>query len=393
MAFDFIEAALSQRQAEHLYRRLTPVAGSQGRYIQVNQQRHLNFSSNDYLSLASDPALIAAWQAGLAQYGCGSGASALVTGYSQAHAELEAELKSWLKVDAVALFNSGYSANQAMLKLLLGKHDLLLQDKLNHASLMEAGSLISCPMQRFRHNDMNHLASLLEKSADNSTIENKLIVSEGIFSMDGDSAPLMDLLALREQYQTWLMLDDAHGIGVCGPNGEGSMAALGLDNRQLDIYMATFGKALGVGGAMIAGKQSLIDYIVNFSKPYIYTTAMPPAQAVAITAAIKMIQSQPWRQQQLHANIAYFKQLAQQHKLPLMTSNSAIQPILIGQSDVALHVANALRQQGFYCSAIRPPTVPNGTARLRITLTALHQPQDIEQLLTALQAILAAHHG
>ncbi|WP_434339165.1 8-amino-7-oxononanoate synthase [Motilimonas cestriensis] len=388
MAFDFIKPALAQRQAEHLYRQLTPVAGAQGRYLEVGGQRYLNFSSNDYLSLAAEPTLINAWQSGLAQYGCGSGASALVTGYSQAHADLEAKLKSWLGVDAVALFNSGYSANQAILKLLLSKDDLLLQDKLNHASLMEAGSFLPCPMMRFRHNDMAHLTSLLTKSG-----QNKLIVSEGVFSMDGDSAPITELLQLRNQSQAWLMLDDAHGIGVCGPDGTGSAAAAGLKNSELDIYMATFGKALGVGGAMIAGSQSLIDYIINFSKPYIYTTAMPPAQAVAISKAVDLVETQSWRQQQLQDNIHYFKQLAGQYQLPLMASNSAIQPVVIGDSQQALDVANALRQQGFYCSAMRPPTVAKGTARLRITLTTAHQQQDIADLLASLNSILAAQYG
>ncbi|MCE2570059.1 8-amino-7-oxononanoate synthase [Motilimonas eburnea] len=384
MAFEFIADALAERKQAHLYRQLTPIDGAQQREITVGGQRYLNFSSNDYLALANEPLLVKAWQQGLEQYGCGSGASALVTGYSKAHQQLEEKLKAWLSVDAVALFNSGYSANQAVLKLLLSKDDLLLQDRLNHASLMEAGSLLPCKMLRFRHNDCEHLASLLAKPA-----TNKLIVSEGVFSMDGDGAPIAKLLQLRDQHNAWLMIDDAHGLGVLGRAGTGTVCATGLHNHDIDIYMATFGKALGVGGAMVAGSVEFIEYVTNFSKPYIYTTAMPPAQAVAVGAAIDIVMKQPWRLQQLQDNIHYFRRMANQLGLPLMASQSAIQPVLIGDSERALQVSKALRELGFYCAAIRPPTVAKGSARLRITLTAKHQIKDIDALLNALHQVLA----
>ncbi|RJG48455.1 8-amino-7-oxononanoate synthase [Motilimonas pumila] len=385
MAFDFISAQLAERKSQHLYRQTTAVQ-CQGRLIQYQQASLLNFSGNDYLSLAQAPELVTAWQQGLAQYGCGSGASALVTGYSDAHYALEQTIKEWLNVPAVALFNSGYSANQAVLKLLLGKQDLLIQDKLNHASLIEAGQYVAANMVRFRHNDMSHLEQRLSQGG-----ENKLVISEGVFSMDGDQAPLAEIVRLTRQYQAWLMVDDAHGIGVLGPHGQGSLAQQGIHPQDCHIHMATFGKALGVAGAMVAGTVDLVDYITNFSKPYIYTTAMPPAQAVAIKASIELLQQQPWRQQKLLQNIATFKQAAQQEGIEIAPSETAIQPVIIGGNNATLALAQRLREQGFYCTAIRPPTVPPGSARLRVTLCSAHTTADIHALVTALAQGLAGN--
>lgn len=377
MAFDFISAQLAERKSQHLHRH-TRAVQCNGTRIAYQQQTLLNFSGNDYLSLAQAPELVAAWQQGLSQYGCGSGASALVTGYSEAHYALEQTIKAWLEVPAVALFNSGYSANQAVLKLLLGKQDLLVQDKLNHASLMEAGQYVAANMVRFRHNDMAHLRQRLSLPG-----ENKLVITEGVFSMDGDQAPLTEIAAITRQRQAWLMVDDAHGIGVVGPQGQGSIAQQGIAN-DCQIHMATFGKALGVAGAMVAGSEDFVDYITNFSKPYIYTTAMPPAQAVAIKASIELLQQQTWRQQKLQENIAEFKRLAALAGVTLAPSNTAIQPVIIGANETTLELAQWLREQGFYCTAIRPPTVPAGSARLRITLCSGHQQAELQSLVAAL---------
>jgi 8-amino-7-oxononanoate synthase len=387
VAFEFIESQLAQRQRDGLYRQSQITQGQQGRYIEVSGQRYLNFSSNDYLGLAADPAVINAWQKGAERYGVGSGGSYLVTGYNQAHADLTDQLKSWLGVDAIALFSSGYSANQAIIKLLLDKNALLLQDKLNHASLIEAGSLAQCKMLRFKHNDSAHLKTLLKKQAN----PNSLIISEGVFSMDGDQAPIRELLTQSQQHNSWLMIDDAHGLGVLGKNGQGSVVESGIANSELQIYMATFGKALGVGGAFVAGSQALIDYINNFSKPYIYTTGLPPAMAYSIGCAAQMAETEQWRRDKLFQLINYFKTHAQQHDIELGESNTAIQPLIIGDSQKAVLVAEQLKKLGFWVTAIRPPTVPVNSARLRITLTTGHELQDIKQLITAISTILSGH--
>ncbi|WP_019614505.1 8-amino-7-oxononanoate synthase [Psychromonas ossibalaenae] len=386
MAFDFIQEQLTVRSQDGLYRKSTTVDGQQGRYLTVAGKTYLNFSSNDYLGLASAPALIEAWQKGAELFGVGSGGSYLVTGYNQAHAELTAQLKEWLGVEALVLFNSGYSANQAVIKLLLNKHDLLIQDKLNHASLMEAGALAECKMLRFRHNDTSHLASLLNKHKE--TEGNKLIISEGVFSMDGDTAPVQSLYRQAKDNNAWLMIDDAHGLGVSGQNGMGSVVEAGLKNSDLQIYMATFGKALGVGGAFVAGSQDLIEYLTNFSKPYIYTTGLPPAMAYTIAQAAKMAESEQWRRDKLHSLIKTFRQSAIEKGIQLGESATAIQPIITGDSQQTLNLAQKLKTAGFWTTAIRPPTVPVNSARLRITLTTNHEIEDVTMLIEAISRVI-----
>lgn len=388
MAFDFIAQQLQERSQQGLYRSCPTISGQQGRLLSVADKSYLNFSSNDYLGLAADPALIKAWQKGAELYGVGSGGSYLVTGYNQAHADLTEQLKSWLGVEAVALFSSGYSANQAIIKLLLSKNDLLIQDKLNHASLMEAGSLADCKMLRFKHNDNDHLSQLLIKYSASEV--NKLIISEGVFSMDGDCAPISSLVAQASTHKAWLMIDDAHGLGVVGENGRGSVVAAGLKNSDLQIYMATFGKALGVGGAFIAGSQSLIDYLTNFSKPYIYTTGLPPAMAYTIGQAAKMAETEQWRRDKLQTLIATFRRLASDNDIQLGESTTAIQPVIIGDSKRVVAIAQQLKAFGFWTTAIRPPTVPVNSARLRITLTVNHSIDDITQLVNAIRRVLNA---
>lgn len=385
MSFDFIENKLQQRKQDGLYRQSQTTQNKQGRYIEVAGKRYVNFSSNDYLGLASDPALIAAWKTGAERFGVGSGGSYLVTGFNQAHQELTDQLKSWLGVEALALFSSGYSANQAIIKLLLNKNALLLQDKLNHASLMEAGSLAPCKMLRFKHNDVKHLDELLQKQQNLDS----LIISEGVFSMDGDSAPIHKLAQQAEKHHSWLMIDDAHGLGVLGKDGQGSAVEAGINNNQLQIYMATFGKALGVGGAFVAGNQAFIDYLTNFSKPYIYTTGLPPAMAHTISCAANMAENEQWRRDKLFTLITLFKRLANEHNIQLGESHTAIQPLIIGDSKKTLQLAQQLKDLGFWVTAIRPPTVPKNTARLRITLTTNHEVQDIKQLIQAISTLLS----
>jgi len=370
-------SALQARQEQGLLRVRNCSAQVIGTRMVVDGREYINFSSNDYLGASQNPLIRSAWQAGLASWGAGSGASPLVTGYTAAHRELEEAIAEWLNVEAVMLFSSGFAANQAVIKSLLAAEHTVWQDRLNHASLQEAGSQHCCRMRRFRHNDLAHLASLLAPAQG-------LIVSEGVFSMDGDQAPCAGLQALARQSKNWWMLDDAHGLGVHGANGRGTLAYQGVGSEQPDVLMATFGKALGTAGAFVAGRRELIDYLVNFSRDYVYSTHMPPAQAVATLAAVRWVQSADEPRAQLQAAVRRFRQGAYALGLPLLPSETAIQPLLVGDSLQAMTLADAMRARGFWISAMRPPTVPKGEARLRITLTAAHDEQQVDAMLQAL---------
>ena len=377
MPFD-LQTELNERAQQGLLRQRQTLQSGQGRYITLNDRRYLNFSSNDYLGLAAKPFLIKAWQEGLDRWGAGSGASPLVTGYTDAHAKLEQTLAEWLQVESVLLFSTGFGANQAVIKALLQKDHIQYQDRLNHASLQEAGAQSPAKMLRFRHNDMAHLASMLQPRSG-------LIMSEGVFSMDGDQAPCQQLADLAKQSNNWLMLDDAHGIGVLGEQGRGTLSQQGVAPDRVHIRMATFGKALGVAGAFVGGSRQFTDYLVNFARDYVYSTHMPPAQAHAISAAVAWVKQADAERAHLQALIQQFKAGISDLGLVAGESSTAIQPLIIGDADKAVAVANKLRERGLWITAIRPPTVPKGTARLRITLTAAHQPSDISLLLNELK--------
>jgi len=385
-------AALAGREQANLLRRRIATQGSVAGRLQVAGRDYLNFSANDYLGLADHPAIKAAFNAGIERYGTGSGASPLVTGYSRAHQQLEETLADWLGVEAVLLFNCGFSANQAVLKALLGKEHLLWQDKLNHASLQEMGSQLPCKMKRFGHNDMAALERQLESNRG-------LIVSEGVFSMDGDQAPWAALAALAAQSGNWLMIDDAHGLGVLGPEGRGTLAAQRVPPASVHIQMGTFGKALGVAGAFVGGSHELVDYLVNFARHYVYSTHMPAAQACAVSKSIELVRAADDARAHLGQLIARFRHGAQALGWQLGASDTPIQPLLVGESSAALQLAERLRDRGVWVSAIRPPTVPVGTARLRITLSAAHREQDVDRLLDALGPCSGSatsedtHHG
>jgi len=385
MAFEFIQDALQQRRQQQLFRQRCTQDSAQGRVFVSEGRQYLNFSSNDYLGLACHPKIVEAWREGAKRYGVGCGGSPLVTGFQSAHYQLEQELCEWQGRSAALLFNSGFSANQGLIKTLLGKDDLLLQDKLNHASLIEAGMLSDCQSKRFAHNQLEQLARRLGQREQ----QNCLVITEGVFSMDGDQAPLRAMAQLCQQHNSWLMVDDAHGVGCLGEQGRGSLSQQQVAAAEVQIQMLTFGKALGVSGATLLCDQDLQDYLINFDKSYVYSTAMPAAQAMAISAAIKLVRADHSHQQQLQANITLFKRLAGELKLPLSQSTTAIQPILIGSSERAVAVSQQLKRQGFWVSAIRPPTVPPNTARLRITLSSHHRPEDIHALLAALADILS----
>ncbi|KTA86809.1 8-amino-7-oxononanoate synthase [Aeromonas salmonicida] len=370
-------AALTERELAALLRRRTATDGSVGGRLQVAGRDYLNFCANDYLGLADHSAIKAAFKEGIDCYGTGSGASPLVTGYSRAHQQLEETLADWLGVEAVLLFNCGFSANQAVLKALLGKEHLLWQDRLNHASLQEMGSQLPCKMKRFGHNDMTALERQLEPNRG-------LIVSEGVFSMDGDQGPWPELARLAAQSGNWLMIDDAHGLGVLGPEGRGTLAAQGVAPASVHIQMGTFGKALGVAGAFVGGSRELVDYLVNFARHYVYSTHMPAAQACAVSKSIALVRCADESRAHLARLITRFRQGTAALGWQLGASDTPIQPLLVGESSAALQLAARLRDRGVWVSAIRPPTVPAGTARLRITLSAAHSEQDVDRLLEAL---------
>ncbi|MDM5114025.1 8-amino-7-oxononanoate synthase [Aeromonas salmonicida] len=370
-------AALAERELAALLRRRTATDGSVGGRLQVAGRDYLNFSANDYLGLADHSTIKAAFKEGIDCYGTGSGASPLVTGYSRAHQQLEETLADWLGVEAVLLFNCGFSANQAVLKALLGKDHLLWQDRLNHASLQEMGSQLPCKMKRFGHNDMTALERQLEPNRG-------LIVSEGVFSMGGDQGPWPELARLAAQSGNWLMIDDAHGLGVLGPEGRGTLAAQGVAPASVHIQMGTFGKALGVAGAFVGGSRELVDYLVNFARHYVYSTHMPAAQACAVSKSIELVRAADESRAHLARLITRFRQGTAALGWQLGASDTPIQPLLVGESSAALQLAARLRDRGVWVSAIRPPTVPAGTARLRITLSAAHSEQDVDRLLEAL---------
>lgn len=379
MAFDLTARLVAQQQAQR-YRRHVCVQSPQGPLLQIDGREYLAFSSNDYLGLASHPLVIEALQQGAQRWGVGGGSAHLVTGHMQPHEELAQMLAEWTGRDAALLFGSGYQANLAALTALLQSGDYLLHDRLNHASLLDGGCLSNARFQRYLHNDMTSLAGHLSRC--NGDI---LVATDGVFSMDGDVARLPEICQLAQQHAAWVMVDDAHGIGVLGATGAGALEHFGLDQQQVPVLMGTLGKALGTSGAFVAGSRELIETLIQFARPYIYTTSSSPALACATLASIQLAREDSERRVHLHRLIALFRREAALLGLPLANSPTAIQPLLIGDSAQALAVSQRLRERGIWVTAIRPPTVPEGSARLRITLTAAHTAAQVEQLLAALE--------
>ncbi|WP_277975806.1 8-amino-7-oxononanoate synthase [Pantoea endophytica] len=372
-----IDEALAARRAADGWRLRRPVEHNSVREITLDGQRYRHFSSNDYLGLSQHPAVIAAWQQGAAETGAGAGASGHVTGYSRHHAQLEEELADWLGYSRALLFISGFAANQAVIHLLAEKQDRIFADKLAHASLLDAASHSPASLRRFAHNQPESLAKLLATSSDGGT----LVVTEGVFSMDGDSAPLTQIAAETRRGNGWLLVDDAHGIGVTGAQGRGSCWQ---QQVKPELLIVTFGKGFGVSGAALLCDDATADYVEQFSRHLIYSTAMPPAQCYALLAALRQIQQGDALREKLHSHIARFRAGAADLPWQLVDSASAIQPLIVGENSAAMALSQRLAQAGCWVSAIRPPTVPPGTARLRITLTAAHHTDDIDRLLEAL---------
>lgn len=383
MAFN-LAAELQQKKADGVYRqRRSLVPGemqAQSARVQLDGRELVNFCSNDYLGLARHPEVIAAFQAAAEKYGVGSGASHLVCGHSAEHQALEEELAEFTGRERVLLFSTGYQANTGTLQALLGRTDAVFEDKLNHASLIDGGLASGAKFQRYRHGDVAHLRTLLEKS----TAQKKIIVSDGVFSMDGDIAPLPELVELAQQHDAWLMVDDAHGFGVLGQHGGGVAEQFALSSAQLPVLMGTLGKSFGTFGAFVAGDAVLVDYLINNARPYIFTTALPPAVAAASRASLKLLRNATASREKLSAHIHYFKREAQALGLEVLPGITPIQPVLLGSNARAQAWSAALEAKGFLVGAIRPPTVAVGTARLRITFSAAHEQSDVDGLLRAL---------
>jgi len=375
-----LAAALSARKQQHLYRARQTVEGPQDVVLTIDGREYLSFCSNDYLGLASHPQVIAAFKEGAERFGVGSGAAHLITGHSYAHEALEEELAAFVRRPRALLFSTGYMANLGVVTALTGRGDRVFEDRLNHASLIDAAALSAAKLVRYPHNDMRALGRKLSAGAGGR----RLIATDGVFSMDGDCAPLSAMQELARRHDAWLLVDDAHGFGVLGEQGRGwcvDQLGAGEDNIAL---MATLGKALGTAGAFVAGSEALVETLIQQARTFVYTTAGPPALAWATRAALRLVREGDGLRERLHANIDYFRRGAAALGVPLMPSQTAIQPVPVGESVAAVSLSEALRGRGVLVTAIRPPTVPRGAARLRVTLSANHRTEHLDRLLEAL---------
>ncbi|MCF6191039.1 MAG: 8-amino-7-oxononanoate synthase [Cocleimonas sp.] len=376
-----IKAFLKEKQQSHLYRKAHISRSPQQPHMQINGKSMLTFCSNDYLGLANHPEVLKAFKQAADKYGVGSGAAHLISGHSIEHQKLEEELAEFTGRDRALLFSTGYMANLGVVNALMERGELIFADRLNHASLIDAGLLSNAKMKRYVHNDMGALQKLLDKN----TTKNTMILSDGVFSMDGDIAPVKQLADIARQQNAWLMIDDAHGFGTLGATGAGLLEQENLSQQDAPILMATLGKAIGTAGAFIAGSHELIEYLIQTARTYTYTTAMPPSIAAATRASLKIVQNESERREKLNQHIQQFKAGASELGIELMPSDTAIQPIVIGNTEKALKTSTQLQKEGILVTAIRPPTIPEGTARLRVTFSAEHTTEDVAILLMALE--------
>lgn len=377
-----LDQGLAERRRNALYRQPRVVASAQQPEIVVDGHSMISFCSNDYLGLAADPRVAKAFKQGVDRYGAGSGAAHLVTGHSAAHQALEEELAEFTGRDRALLFSSGYMANLGVVSALLGRGDSVLEDRLNHASLIDAGLLSGARFQRYAHLDTEAAANRLLQAKGE-----KMLLTDGVFSMDGDLADLPELVRICTREQAWLMVDDAHGLGVLGANGGGSLEHFSLDQQQVPILMGTLGKALGTAGAFVAGPEVLIETLIQQARTYIYTTALPAAVAEATRTSLQLLAGESWRRERLQSLINTFRTAVQQMGFELTDSATPIQPIIAGSSETAMDWSKQLEAKGILVTPIRPPTVPEGTARLRITLSASHQDHHLSRLIEALAGL------
>lgn len=376
-----IADARAQRAAQDRVRTRRTVGRRDGVRFEVDGHWLTGFCGNDYLGLSQHFAVVNALQDAASREGAGGIASHLVCGHHATHVALEREIADWLGVPSALLFGSGFMANLAVVQALLGEGDVCVQDRLNHASLIDAARLAGCSLRRYPHADAEGALRQLRGVPEGAA----LLATDGVFSMDGDVAPLKQLALVARAQRAALYVDDAHGAGVLGPEGRGSVAAAGLGVDAVPLQLVTLGKALGSYGAVVAGDAELVRHLAETARPYIYTTALPPAQAAASLAAVKLARRDQWRRDRLVAGIARFREGAMKRGFELMPSETPIQPLLCGEDARALAFAQALEAQGFWVAAIRPPTVPEGQARLRIAFSALHTDAEIDALLEALE--------
>jgi 8-amino-7-oxononanoate synthase len=385
-----LAAVLSQLEAAQLYRRRLTVAGSAApgsRRLRLADGRELtDFSSNDYLGLARHPALAEAMSACATRTGAGSGASHLITGHGREHGLLEEQLAALTRRERALLFSTGYMANLAVLTTLAGRGERLLLDRLCHASLIDGARLSGAELTRYPHLDAQAAAQLAAEDGTSTTV----IASDGVFSMDGDVAPLAELARIAHAHHAWLIVDDAHGLGVVGENGGGALELAGLSAEEAPVLVGTLGKAFGSFGAFVAGSAELIELLIQKARTYIYTTALPEPVAAATRAALGLAACEPWRRERVQQLVARFRRQAVAADVPLADSNTPIQPILLGSAAAALAAQGELAAAGFLVVAIRPPTVPQGAARLRVSLSAAHTDEEVDALAAQLGRICAA---
>jgi 8-amino-7-oxononanoate synthase len=384
MSLERLSAELDALARIDQRRRRITLESAQGPRILVDGREYLAFCSNDYLGLANDPRIVAAVVEAVRRYGVGSGASHLVTGHSTAHERLEKELARFVGMPSALLFSAGYLANIGLVTALAGRDDVIFSDALNHASLIDGMRLSRAEVVRYPHCSLDALSEGLRESRARS----RFVVTESIFSMDGDLAPLAEILELCEQHDAWLVVDDAHGFGVLGAEGRGVLERLGLRSPRI-IYVGTLGKAAGVSGAFIAGEAPVVETVLQKARSYIYTTASPPFLAAAVETSLGIIREESWRRRKLSAMIDRLKQGLRDSGLSLAASDSPIQPLVFGDNATTLAASRCLRERGIIVTPIRPPTVPEGTSRLRISLSAAHEEQDVETLTAALRELAA----
>ena len=374
---------LERVRSAGLERKLRRIESAQGPAVTIDGKRYLLFCSNNYLGLATHPEVVAAAHAALDRYGASAVSSRLISGHMTAHAELEETLARWKRVEAALVFSTGYQANIGVLTALLGPDDVVLSDELNHASIIDGCRLSRARIAVYRHNDLDHLA---ERLAETTGARRRLVVTESVFSMDGDRAPLAGIADLCERFGAWLMVDEAHAAGVFGPRGAGLAAEYGITDR-VTVHVGTLGKALASFGAYVAGSRRLVDLLVNRARSFIFTTGLPPASAAAARAAIEVVEREPERARGLLARAARLGTELRAAGLSVPHVDSQILPVLVGDAGRAVEVGARLLAEGVYVAAIRPPTVPAGTSRLRVSLMATHSEADIA---TATRAIVAA---
>ena len=374
-----LKLSLDQRKVDGLLRQRRLLDSPQAEHIVANNQHFLSFCSNDYLGLANHPDLIATMQSAAQASGVGSGASNLITGHHRYHDNLEKQLAKFVQMPAALLFSTGYMANIGVISALMGRNDAVFADKLNHACLNDGAFLSRAAFHRFPHNDVKALEALLKTS----TAKHKLIAADAVFSMDGDMAPLPEYLSLCEKYDAYLYVDDAHGFGVLGEHGQGTLNHFKLKSPRI-IMMATLGKAAGVAGAFVAGEQVVIEYLIQKANSYVYSTPAPPALSATLSASVNLIEHGDHLRSHLRTLIAYLKDNLNCRKWQLMPSDTAVQPLVVGGNHEALALSEYLQSCGVLVPAIRPPTVPVGTSRLRISLSAAHSIEDIQKLIKVL---------